>query len=70
MSLDAGALKKLVADLEKISIEEEILQKNAGLLITISEGVAQLDNLPIPPETEPFFSRSTVHKTESKKESD
>ena len=65
MSMDAGALKKLVADLEKISIEEEILQKNAGLLITISEGVAELDNLPIPPEAEPFFSRSTAYKKES-----
>jgi hypothetical protein len=61
---DPRFLKKIVEDLEKITLDEEILEKNSALLEIISEGVGKLDNLPIPPETEPFFFRSTSRKKE------
>ena len=62
---DTGALKKIVENLEKISIDEEVLLKNSSLLNALSEGVVKLDTLPILPETEPFFFRSTYTKKES-----
>jgi hypothetical protein len=61
---DPRALKKIVEDLEKISIDEEVLEKNSGLLNALSEGVVMLDAIPIPLETEPFFFRPTERKKE------
>jgi hypothetical protein len=58
MGIDPQALRKIVTDLEKITIDPGIIEKNSSFLGELSEGVQKLDNLPISLETEPFFFRT------------
>jgi hypothetical protein len=58
LGIDPQALRKIVMDLEKITIDPDIIEKNSGFLEQLSDGVQKLDNLPISLETEPFFFRT------------
>jgi hypothetical protein len=62
MVSESITIKKFIEESEKISFDQGIFEKYSGLLELISQGVLELDKLPIPMETEPFFTRPPLSK--------